>query len=664
MKRTLGRLLGDSGRTFRRLGDQARDSSDWMVATGFYERHLQRWSADFEIWVQLGHAWKEAGELARAKEAYSRALSLRPFDADLLLNFGRLEVLLGDRKSAFSLFRRSLEVDGNVHANNELRVLVGDAQYSVVEQYGVIQFDEQMHKVLHSGFFDPTWYLDKYPDLCPSYMGALEHFVRHGAFEGRSPGPCFDSEWYIAQNPDIAPVVHARLLNPLLHYVDNGRKEGRKPSPPKTGMYDGVKALIDDILDIDPAFYANSHFRFPKSLPVHDPVPRTNAFKAFKRVFDKLEKSYDYVILVPWLIHGGADLMALNMARAITQNMGTRSVLVVAVDFPRKDAIDWLPSGVDFLSLQDDEVTLSVADTSAALLYLLLSLRPVSVVNVNSMACWEVYRQHGRALSQLMRIYGCAFCRDYNEDDFPCGYADTHVRDTLASLTGLISDNRSFFSTISSHFGFPDDVWSKFIPIYNPPPDLTDRSFRFTRDDINVAHDKEDFIVLWASRYTRQKNIPLLRKIVAATPEIIYEVWGRGDSEVLLREAANEYKNLRVMGPYSSFKALPIGRYSAFLYTSFWDGIPNVLLEAASFGLPIVSSSVGGIRELIDERTGWLIESLDDARPYVASLREIRADKQAANDRCNRMFERLDTQHSWEQFVNVMETSGIVEVER
>jgi glycosyltransferase involved in cell wall biosynthesis len=179
-----------------------------------------------------------------------------------------------------------------------------------------------------------------------------------------------------------------------------------------------------------------------------------------------------------------------------------------------------------------------------------------------------------------------------------------------------------------------------------------------------VAHDKEDFIVLWASRYTRQKNIPLLRKIVAATPEIIYEVWGQGDSEVLLREAANEYKNLRVMGPYSSFNALPIGRYSAFLYTSLWDGIPNVLLEAASFGLPIVSSSVGGIRELIDERTGWLIESLDDARPYVASLREIRADKQAANDRCNRMFERLDTQHSWEQFVNVMETSGIVEVER
>ena len=53
--------------------------------------------------------------------------------------------------------------------------------------------------------------------------------------------------------------------------------------------------------------------------------------------------------------------------------------------------------------------------------------------------------------------------------------------------------------------------------------------------------------------------------------------------------------------------------YDAFLYTSAFDGLPNVLLEALSAGLPVIAPDVGGIGEaVVNEVTGRLIEADDD----------------------------------------------------
>jgi glycosyltransferase involved in cell wall biosynthesis len=101
--------------------------------------------------------------------------------------------------------------------------------------------------------------------------------------------------------------------------------------------------------------------------------------------------------------------------------------------------------------------------------------------------------------------------------------------------------------------------------------------------------------------------------------------------------------------------------YGAFLYTSLWDGIPNVLLEAAGADLPIVSSNVGGIGELIDVDTGWLIESLQSEDPYVDALREIRDAPPLVESRLTNMRERLKRRHSWKTFIQSMKLAGILE---
>jgi hypothetical protein len=74
--------------------------------------------------------------------------------------------------------------------------------------------------------FDREWYLQQYPDVRAGELDPYDHYLRHGAAEGRDPSPLFDTDWYLQQNPDVA----ASKINPLLHYYLHGANEGRRPN--------------------------------------------------------------------------------------------------------------------------------------------------------------------------------------------------------------------------------------------------------------------------------------------------------------------------------------------------------------------------------------------------------------------------------------------------
>ena len=78
-----------------------------------------------------------------------------------------------------------------------------------------------------SSFFDPAWYLSRYPDVAASGTEPLHHFVHYGAAENRDPNRFFDSAWYLAHYPDVANSGQ----HPLLHYLQMGAAELRNPHP-------------------------------------------------------------------------------------------------------------------------------------------------------------------------------------------------------------------------------------------------------------------------------------------------------------------------------------------------------------------------------------------------------------------------------------------------
>ena len=57
------------------------------------------------------------------------------------------------------------------------------------------------------------------------------------------------------------------------------------------------------------------------------------------------------------------------------------------------------------------------------------------------------------------------------------------------------------------------------------------------------------------------------------------------------------------------------------------DGLPNVLMEAMSCGLPVLSTRISGIPELIDDGLSGRLTEPGDADALAAALRELIADK-------------------------------------
>ena len=61
------------------------------------------------------------------------------------------------------------------------------------------------------------------PDVRDSGADPIEHYLVHGATEGRDPSGEFQTRFYLEAYPDVAGAG----INPLVHYILHGAAEGR-----------------------------------------------------------------------------------------------------------------------------------------------------------------------------------------------------------------------------------------------------------------------------------------------------------------------------------------------------------------------------------------------------------------------------------------------------
>lgn len=130
--------------------------------------------------------------------------------------------------------------------------------------------------------------------------------------------------------------------------------------------------------------------------------------------------------------------------------------------------------------------------------------------------------------------------------------------------------------------------------------------------------------VLTVSRIDPRKGLRVLPEVVrrlqarglSISIDIVGPVVGRPgehEREAILREAADigVGDNVRALGPVPLERLLPMYRdYDLFVLPTLpGEGIPRVLLEAMTGGVPIVTTRVAGIPSLVKHQVnGWLVD--------------------------------------------------------
>lgn len=91
-----------------------------------------------------------------------------------------------------------------------------------------------------------------------------------------------------------------------------------------------------------------------------------------------------------------------------------------------------------------------------------------------------------------------------------------------------------------------------------------------------------------------------------------------------------------------------------FVLTSRFEGFPYVLLEAGTAGIPIISSNVGGVSELIDEETGLLTHP-GDYVSFAQAIGNIMSHPEAARARAGKLQDRIKKAFSESAMIDKLE---------
>lgn len=144
---------------------------------------------------------------------------------------------------------------------------------------------------------------------------------------------------------------------------------------------------------------------------------------------------------------------------------------------------------------------------------------------------------------------------------------------------------------------------NKFRPINKK--DMRDK-YRFNQNDK---------IVMYVGRLEKEKNIEFLIKsfAVISNPKAKLVIIGDGRQRRYLEKLAEDLKikNVQFKG-FQNSNMIPelLNCADIFILTSLYEGSPTVIKEALSCGIPIVSTAVGDVPEIvISEDYGYLVDS-------------------------------------------------------
>ena len=83
------------------------------------------------------------------------------------------------------------------------------------------------------------------------------------------------------------------------------------------------------------------------------------------------------------------------------------------------------------------------------------------------------------------------------------------------------------------------------------------------------------------------------------------------------------------------------------------DGLANVLLEGAALGLPLVTTTAGSARDLVDEQTGWLCAP-NDAQALAQAIARVWENEDETRRRCLGARQRVKREFDVKRNVTVL----------
>ena len=324
---------------------------------------------------------------------------------------------------------------------------------------------------------------------------------------------------------------------------------------------------------------------------------------------DLRNDTYDYVLFVPWLKRGGADLFALNYANTAA-SLG-KKVLVIATNEVDANYSEWRPrlhTDVDFVPFGTITRFFPMEQKYRLLEQLIENIHVPVLHILNSELAYDFVRDHAVYIKATgKKIIATSYSQSTDETGRVFGFSHSHLPQIYHLLSEITTDNEAVKSMWVNEYAYDADA----ITVHHQPLD----SSTYTP----IAKLAGQRRVLWASRLSPEKLPQLVAVIADLLPgDVHIDMYGDASSEFPVHKLPS-HPRVHYRGGFNGVPSLPIDSYDAFLYTSLFDGMPNTPIEIALCGLPLVAARVGGVADFVGTY-GQIVDDITNPKAYADAL--------------------------------------------
>ena len=155
----------------------------------------------------------------------------------------------------------------------------------------------------------------------------------------------------------------------------------------------------------------------------------------------------------------------------------------------------------------------------------------------------------------------------------------------------------------------------------------TKSNFNSIRINIRKKYNinQNDVVVGWLGRLTKVKNPELVLEIARRLPNVWFLIGG--DGHIFEEMKQKKPKNVIFLGwvdPNNFWRFCDIA-----ILTSRNEAAPFSLVEALSYGLPIISTEVGSVKDIVTSENGILADNICNFISAITFLKENKRKRQA-----------------------------------
>ena len=307
--------------------------------------------------------------------------------------------------------------------------------------------------------------------------------------------------------------------------------------------------------------------------------------------------------IIPTLTQGGAERVIVTLLKFLDRTKFKATIIVVNMN--EEVYSEEIPEEVDIIDLQCKRVRTAIPK----IIFNLWRHKPDIVMSTIG------HLNIAIAMTRIFRPFGIKFIvretivvtEKLSRVKFQKLWKLLH-RIFYPTFDKIICQSEDMLRDISDILGSKKNL----VLINNPVDCLRIKNLaRLYDHSVEEYYSDESYInLIAAGRLINQKGFEMLIEAIALSdiPRIRLAILGHGPLEVKLIKLIEHYKlqgQVNLLG-YQKNPYTWISRADAFVLSSYYEGFPNVVLEALSCSTPVISTPApGGAKEILESIDGY-----------------------------------------------------------